>query len=114
MRFANIGTVAVALLVLTGLINAGLLIGIDRLPMLWTSLYGQLLLIKLALFAVMLALAATNRFRLTPALGRILASADPSRRVGDLRISLAAESAAAIAILALVAWLGALSPPVSA
>lgn len=113
-RFANVGTVAVALLVLTGLINGGLLIGIDRLPMLWTTLYGQLLLTKLGLFVVMLALAATNRFRLTPALGRTLAAIDPSRGVGDLRISLAAESCAAIAILALVAWLGALSPPISA
>ena len=113
-RFATVGTVAVGLLVLTGLVNGWLLIGIDRLPMLWTSLYGQLLLIKLALFVVMLALAASNRFRLTPALGRNLTSADPSRRVGDLRISLAVESAAAIAILALVAWLGTLSPPVSA
>lgn len=110
-RFATVGTTVVTLIVLTGLINSWLLIGIDRLPTLWTSLYGRLLLVKLALFAGMLALAASNRFRLTPALGRVLDAPDPTKQLSSLRISLAFESASALAILAIVAWLGTLEPP---
>lgn len=113
-RFAGVGTIAVALLVLTGLVNSCLLIGIDRLPMLWTSLYGQLLLIKLVLFVAMLGLAASNRFRLTPALLRGVVDGQTTAAIGDLRRSLAIETAAALGILGLVSWLGTLSPPVSA
>lgn len=113
-RFAGVGTIAVALLVLTGLVNSWLLIGIDRLPMLWTSLYGRLLLIKLALFVVMLGLAASNRFRLTPALRAGLKDGGTTAAIGGLRRSLAVEATAAMGILGLVAWLGTLSPPVSA
>ena len=113
-RFAGVGTAAVALLVLTGLINSWLLIGFDRLPALWTSLYGRLLLIKLGLFGLMLALAASNRFRLTPALRRGLVGGRTALAIGDLRRSLALETAAALGILGLVAWLGTLAPPISA
>lgn len=113
-RFAATGTIAVALLILTGLVNSWLLIGIDRLPSLWTSLYGRLLVIKLALFVVMLALAASNRFRLTPALRRGIKDGRAKPAIGNLRRSLAVESAAALGILGLVSWLGTLSPPISA
>ena len=39
-------------------------------PNLTRTAYGWVLLLKLTLFAVLLALAAVNRFRLTPALSR--------------------------------------------
>ncbi len=113
-RFAATGTIAVALLIFTGLVNSWLLIGIDRLPVLWTSLYGRLLVIKLALFVVMLALAASNRFRLTPALQRGIGDGRATPAIGNLRKSLAIETAAALGILGLVSWLGTLSPPISA
>lgn len=113
-RFASVGTIAVALLVFTGLVNSWLLIGVDRLPALWTSLYGQLLLVKLALFVVMLGLAASNRFRLTPALRRGVDGGRTAPAISDLRRSLAIETAAAMGILGLVAWLGTLAPPISA
>ena len=77
-------------------------------------LYGQLLLAKLALFAAMLALAAANRFRLTPAFGKAIAQGDGSCAVAALRRSLAAEAGAALLILGLVAWIGTLAPPMSA
>ncbi len=112
-RFALVGTIAVALLMLTGLVNSWLMIGPDRLRIAVTTLYGQLLLLKLALFAAMLALAANNRFRLTPALGRAMATHSTDVAVTALRRSLLLEAAAATGILALVAWLGTLEPPIS-
>ena len=112
-RFAITGTVAVGALILSGLVDSWLLIGPDHLPQLWTSLYGRLLLVKIGIFLAMLALAASNRFRLTPALERGLAVNGPARAVAALRNSLALEGGAALAVLGLVAWLGTLSPPVA-
>lgn len=109
--FSGIGTLAVALLTLTGLVNAWFLMGADGLARLPTSLYGQLLLAKLALFGAMLGLAAANRFRLTPALGGDLDA--PAQALGALQRSLALETLAALLVLAAVAWLGTLSPPVA-
>ena len=82
--FAGLGTLAVGLLVLTGLVNSWFLVGPARIGALGASLYGQLLIGKLALFATMLALAAGNRFRLTPGLGSVLASGeDECRSAGN-------------------------------
>lgn len=105
--FAGMGTAIVAAIVLTGIVNAAMLVGIDGLARLGTSLYGQLLLAKLALFALMLALAAANRFVLTP---RLTASGD----LRALRISLSTEFAAGVLIVLLIGWAGTLEPPVSA
>src|SRR3546814_15461216 len=66
--FAGAGTLLVALIVLSGLVNGLILVGFENVGELGTSLYGQLLVIKLVLFGGMLVLAASNRFRLTPAL----------------------------------------------
>jgi copper resistance protein D len=104
--FSGIGTGLVAVLVLTGLVNAWVLIGPDGARELFTTLYGRLLLVKLALFAAMLALAARNRFRLTPGLGR----AQDDVAIAALRRSVGFETAAAFAVLAIVAWLGTLAP----
>ncbi len=110
-RFSSVGTLTVAALVGTGLVNSYALIGFANLPTLPATLYGQLLIAKLVLFAAMLGLAAANRFRLTPALAS--EAGDRSAQIGALRRSLALEAGAAIAILALVAWLGTLAPPLS-
>lgn len=107
--FAGVGSFAVALLIVTGAINSWFLVGAEHLNDLGASLYGRLLIAKLVLFALMLALAATNRFRLTPALrGRMT---KPNVPLQNLRLSVAVETLAAIAVLALVAWLGMLTPP---
>lgn len=110
-QFARVGTVTVGLIVSTGLINGLILIGLPGPSRLLASLYGQLLLAKLALFGAMLALASANRWRLTPALGSAIDAADPASAIRDLRRSLFLECAAALAILTLVAWLGTLEPP---
>ncbi len=110
--FARIGTASVALVLISGSINVWLLVGPDNLLSLGQSLYGQLLLIKLALFAGMLSLAALNRFRLTPGLG-VAVRSNGEAATQRLRLSLTLETFAAVTILGLVAWLGTLEPPVS-
>lgn len=112
--FGTVGAIAVAALVVTGLVNAWLLVGPDRVAALGTTPYGQLLLAKLAMFAVMLGLAALNRFRLTPRFEASIAAADHRSAIGALRQSLAVETICIVVILALVAWLGTLEPPISA
>lgn len=109
--FSAVGTVVVAVVILSGLVNSWILIGPENIPELFTTLYGQLLLAKLALFAGMLALAWTNRFRLTPALAVALHAEDHEGAVQALRRSLLLETAAALGILLFVAWLGLLAPP---
>ena len=107
-RFSLLGTIFVATLVGTGLINGVMIVGWADLPALLGSRYGWLLGAKLALFGGMLALAALNRWRLTPALER--AQSNRAAAIGHLRWSLAVETGAAVAILALVALLGTLDP----
>ncbi|MGR4863546.1 copper homeostasis membrane protein CopD [Caulobacter sp. LARHSG274] len=109
--FSGIGSGIVALIVASGLVNAWFLVGPGGLGGLLTTPYGRLLSLKLMLFAAMLGLAAANRFRLTPALAGALG--DPAQvavAVARLRTSLVLETTAAIGVLALVAWLGALAP----
>lgn len=74
--FSLVGSVIVGLIVITGLMTGYMLVGPANLLSLPKSLYGQLLLAKLALFAAMLALAAANRWRLTPALQHAIGEGD--------------------------------------
>lgn len=107
--FAWAGTLIVGLLIATGLLNVYVLVGPDRLLALGASDYGRLLLAKLVLFGLMLVLAAGHRWRLAPAL-----YSDPSHaNATRLRLSLWLEFFSALAILATVAWLGMLAPPIS-
>ena len=107
--FSRVGTVAVALIALTGLFNGYAILGAD-IATLFQSTYGLLLAAKFMLFAAMLSLAANNRWRLTPALERVAASGDCEVAWTRLRISVALEAAAGVAVLALVAFLGTLAP----
>lgn len=117
--FSVVGTLAVAVIAATGLINGQVLVGYANVFSMFTSLYGQLLLAKLVLVGLMLLLAAKNRWRLTPGLTQALAegdtsdTSDTSNAVAALRRSLLLEATAAFAILALVAWLGMLEPTAS-
>ena len=60
---------SVAALLGTGIVNAWILVG--SLHALLVTEYGRLLMLKLAVFAIMLAFAAVNRFWLTPRLDRV-------------------------------------------
>lgn len=112
--FGWVGIIVVGAIVLTGLVNTWMLIGIGNVANLGATLYGRLLIAKLVLFGAMLGLASLNRLRLTPAFKRSIAAADHVRALGALRKSLAVETACAVVILALVGWLGTLEPPILA
>lgn len=109
-QFSRIGTVCVLIITATGLINGQIIVGIHNVGASLAAPYGQLLLMKLALFGLMLALAAANRWRLTPALKRALAKSNPQQAVRAIRQSLLIEAGAGAAILALVSWFGMLEP----
>ena len=65
-RFSPLGMTCVLLLAITAAFQFWVLIG--GLPGLIGTGYGLVALLKMALFAVLIGLAASNRFRLTPAL----------------------------------------------
>ncbi|MDE2598430.1 MAG: copper homeostasis membrane protein CopD [Rhodocyclaceae bacterium] len=104
--FAQIGSILVGVLVVTGAINYWLIVG----PKLADSLYGLLLLVKLALFGLMLGLAAINRFRLAPKLEAAVSRGDREEAMLALRRSIVIEASAATLIFAFVAYLGLQSP----
>ena len=111
--FSQVGTVCVAVIVVTGLINGQILVGFFNIPALFDSTYGRLLVLKLVLVGFMLLLGAKNRWRLTPNLGLALSDGSTRPAVSALRTSLLLEAAAALVILGLVAWLGTLEPTAS-
>jgi len=110
VRFSGMGYLAVAILIGSGLINAWMLVGSP--VSLITTPYGQLLSAKVGLLAVMIALAAQNRFRLVPALQ---ASKETSRLVETslraLRRNVIGEQILGLTIVLIVSWLGTLAPP---
>lgn len=109
--FASVGTFAVAVLVLTGLVNSVFLVGWSGFWTLTDTAYGRWFVLKLVLFSLMLSLAAINRFRLTPAFE--VAGADSGPVAGHLRRSLVVEFALSLAVLMVVAVMGTLAPPAS-
>jgi putative copper resistance protein D len=100
-RFSTLGLFSVGTLLATGLVNTGMLAG--SLPALAYTDYGGLLLLKIALFGIIVAIASINRLRLMPELPRT----DAVRRLNrNARI----EVALGLAIIAIVSVLGTLSP----
>lgn len=106
--FSTVGTTIVGLLVVTGLLNYILIVGFS-LP---ERLYGELLIIKLTLFGLMLLLAAANRFRLGPMLEMAKSSENKAVAINNLRRSLRIETAVAFLVLAVVAILGVQTPSI--
>jgi putative copper resistance protein D len=111
--FSTAGTLAVGVLVATGLANAFWILGWEGLAGLPGTRYGQLLIVKLLLFAAMLGFAAHNRFRLVPRLEAAL-SETPSTVLAALRRSVGIETLIGTTVLALVAWFGTLDPTAAA
>lgn len=105
--FARVGTLCVAVLLVTGLINSVFLVSVEQVFSLVATPYGRLLAAKLAAFVAMLGLAALHRFRSTPALER------GEGGLAWLRLSLGAELVLGLLILALVGAMGMLAPPAS-
>ncbi|MCS3759937.1 copper resistance CopC/CopD family protein [Bradyrhizobium centrosematis] len=102
-RFSRIAALAVGVLALTGLALA--IVQLEKPGALIETRYGLILSIKLVLVTGLLALAALNRFRLTPALDRSETGTPALKR------SILLEGAIALAILAVVAGWRFTPPP---
>ena len=106
-RFSVLGMGCVALLAATGTANAWFLVG--DVPALIGTRYGRFLLLKLALFGVMLGLAMANRWYLTVRLAD--GDAEAPRL---LQRNAIAEIVAGLGVLAIVGVLGVTLPAVHA
>ena len=109
MRFSAYGIVAVGALFFTGAINTWYLAGSIRA--LTETDYGHLLLVKIALFLIMLGLATFNRLWLTPALAANAGQGRMRDAFWQLRRNVAIEIGAGATILSVVAVLGVTPPP---
>jgi copper transport protein len=103
-RFSRAIPVPLALLAASGLWLAYVQLG--EIAALWTTDYGRVLLGKLILVALLLVLAAANRYRLVPRFHTEGATA-----ARPLRRSIGTELALAVAVLALVALWRFTPPP---
>jgi putative copper resistance protein D len=106
--FSHMGYAAVATLVGTGLVNGVRLVG--STGALLSTAYGRLLMVKVALFLGMLALAAINRLWISPALTQPSEGLDSRPWLRSLARHVAAEQVLAVLVLAAVSWLGVLDP----
>src|SRR5262249_44170284 len=96
-----LGVIGVGTLLATGLGNSLFLVGsVDALV---DTDYGRLLILKIALFVAMVAIAAVNRLRLVPR----LADGDAMRQ---LQRNSLAEALLGFVVIAVVAMLGMMEP----
>jgi len=101
-RFSSLGEVAVVIVLATGVVNTWRVLG--ALPLDVSSPYQALLLAKIALVAVMLALALVNRHVLMPRLH------DSPDSLHKLCWSAAVEIIAGLGAVGLVSAIGILPP----
>jgi putative copper resistance protein D len=107
-RFSTLGILAVGILLVSGTINAAFLL--NGMHDLIDTGYGRLLLLKIALFAVMLLLAGINREYLLARLSRSRGTDLGSRTIQQLIRSAMVEIAFGFAILLIVGVLGIMAP----
>jgi putative copper resistance protein D len=109
LRFSTVGIASVGTLLATGIINSWMLVG--SMAALVGTTYGHLLLVKIALFFCMLAVAGINRLILTPRLiGTQGVTAQFSAR--QLGTNSLIEAGLGAAILLVVGVLGILQPAI--
>jgi len=104
--FSDLGLACVAILLVTGLINAWFLVG--SFAGLFGTAYGRLLLAKIALFAVMLVIAAFNRLDLLPRLE--VTGARSRGAAARLARNALIEAVIGLGVVAIAATLGTLPP----
>jgi copper resistance protein D len=107
-RFSVLGIACVATLIVSGGMNAWILVGSFRGLIL--TAYGLILTIKLFVFATMLAFAAVNRLYLTPELASAPESGAQCEAVRRLTRNAIVEIALGLLIFAIVGVLGTLHP----
>ena len=104
-RFSRMGYAAVTLVALSGVLNTMLLVGsIDGLI---GTPYGRLLLIKIALFLLLVSVAVINRLILVPWIG---SEAKPSSATAALMWTVVIEQTLGLGIVGIVGVLGTLPP----
>lgn len=106
-RFSNLGLLSVAVLLITGLFNTVFLVG--TVAILIGSAYGQVLMIKVILFVLMVCIAAVNRTWLTPAITANV-SGIRTKALHRLARNSLIEASLGLAIIAIVGALGTLAP----
>jgi putative copper resistance protein D len=109
-RFSTLGTVSVATLMASGIVNAWILVG--SVHGLLVTEYGRLLMLKLGVFAIMLMFAAINRFWLMPRLALSAASGTQLDALRQLARNSTIEIGLGLAIFAIVGMLGTLHPAI--
>jgi putative copper resistance protein D len=109
-RFSILGILSVGTLLVTGIVSGAILVG--SFHALLVTKYGQLLMLKIALFAVVLSFAAVNRFWLTPRLAGLAKGAKELDAVWKLRRNCNIEIALGLAIFTIVGALGTLHPAI--
>ena len=102
-RFSTLGLASVTALIASGLVNAWYQVG--AVPALIGTLYGRLLLVKLALFAAMIVIAVVNRGNLAP---RVADADHDARRT--LRRNALVEMALGLGVVVVVGRLGVTVP----
>jgi copper resistance protein D len=107
-RFSILGSVSVATLILSGFVNAWILVGSFR--GLVFTVYGWILMVKLVVFAIMVVLATVNRFRLTPQLALPPASEAQRHALRRLTRNTVVEIALGLLVFAIVGVLGTQHP----
>jgi putative copper resistance protein D len=109
-RFSTLGIASVATVLGSGIVNAWILVG--SVNGLIVTQYGRLLMLKIALFAAMVAFAAFNRFWLTPRLALPVASVARFEALRQLTRNSVIEIVLALMIFAIVGMLGTLHPAI--
>jgi putative copper export protein/mono/diheme cytochrome c family protein len=105
-RFSQLGMLSVSVLLATGIANTYFLAG--SVPGLVGTEYGRILLVKVALFAVMVIFAAVNRLRELP---RLLGVREPRGAVlGRIERNGLIELLLGLTVLAIVGALGTMPP----
>ena len=107
-RFSNLGILAVGILLVSGTLNASLLVG--GIENLIDTRYGRLLLLKMTLFAAMVGLAAINRQYLLPRLCGDVGIDRGARTVQWLVRGALVEIALGLGVIVIVGMIGIMAP----
>lgn len=108
LHYSTLAKPLVIAMVVTAFWQGVVLVG--GLPALFQTTYGAVVLIKIALFAILVGFALRHRYRMVPA----LAGADRGRVRRVLAVSVLAETTLGVAIVLAAAVLASLAPPAMA
>jgi putative copper resistance protein D len=104
-RFSTLSLCCVSVLIVSGISNSWLLVG--SIHALFTTPYGRLLLVKLALFGILIGLGARNRLTIKT---KLLRAQTSSNLLPQLRRNVICEICLGAVVIAIVACLGATPP----